>query len=249
MRDGFWGSPFTRLVRERGYEPAMHVAYSRFLFPLDSPALLRDLHDWYLGRSWVDAHNLRVRFGATLGLPPEPPLPEPRPRTVAWSGVLRIEQPASYVLRLGPRAHALVLGGVVVPLHRNDAVPDAPSFAPVRLDPGLYPFVATQTGDDLDGRLDVQLSRLSFDDAGCATPPPAGSHRPGLPAGRAGPAWSGSATGRFVAAVPRTRGPTPPLPVDHRRLPRRQFGWERGVGYGPEHRRAGARPRRSRPGA
>jgi hypothetical protein len=67
---GFWGTPFTLRVRERGYEPARHVAYSQFLFPLDSPGIVNDLHDWYLARSWVEAHNLRVRLGATMGVAP-----------------------------------------------------------------------------------------------------------------------------------------------------------------------------------
>jgi hypothetical protein len=67
---GFWGTPFTLQVREREYQPARHVAYSHFLFPLDSQPLVRDLRDWYLSRSWVEAYDLIVRVGAAVGLPP-----------------------------------------------------------------------------------------------------------------------------------------------------------------------------------
>ena len=208
---GFWGSRFTLQVRERGYRPARHVAYSHFLFPLDSEPLVRDLHDWYLARSWVDARNLRVRFAALLGppaplraVPPAspaaraacragvrrtaitdagtttvvlesfagPPLPPPSPRRVEWSGAFRITEPAGYVVRVDARTRALDLGGVPAPLERNDAVPDAPGFAAVRLEPGLHPFVATQEGPDLPGKADVALVRLLVDAAGYATPLP-----------------------------------------------------------------------------
>jgi hypothetical protein len=207
---GFWGTPFTRLVRERGYVPAAHVAYSHFLFPLDSPALVRDLHDWIAARSWVDAYNVRVRFGPSI-LPAPPTLPsvvpmplrpgcrmgvrrlavlpgerkvddlgsfaasplEPPPATeVEWTGVLRIDEPAGYVVRLAPHARTLVLGGATAPLERVAAGDGVPAVAAFRLAPGLYPFVATQEDGALDGRLQVTLTRMSFDEAGYATPLP-----------------------------------------------------------------------------
>jgi hypothetical protein len=71
---GFWGSRFTKLVREKHYRPVAHVGYSRFLFPLDNVGLYQDLYAHVLSRSWVDAENVRRRFATLAGLD-EPPLP------------------------------------------------------------------------------------------------------------------------------------------------------------------------------
>lgn len=72
VRDGFWGSPFTRHVRERGYRAVDHVGYSLFVFPLDTAGLSAELYDWLLARSWAEAFNLSLRLSTSFGLVPIP---------------------------------------------------------------------------------------------------------------------------------------------------------------------------------